>query len=127
MADEKQLEQLSAKVNAIEEGLSKLGETVANAVAEAVKPLKSHVDALDAANKAKEEAEKADLEAKVIKANILDEETAKATPVNTLRKLAEKAKPGQAAALNAAFGGTPDADPWAGYDLNANIDGKETK
>lgn len=118
MADEKQLEQLSAKVNAIEEGLSKIGETIANAVGEAVKPLKDHVEALDAANKAKDEAEKADLEAKVVKANILDAETAKATPLNTLRALAANAKPGHAAALNSAFGGGSGKDEWADFSLN---------
>ncbi len=125
MADDKQLEQLSAKVNAIEEGLSKIGETIANAVGEAVKPLKDHVESLDAANKAKEEAEKAELEAKVVKANILDEETAKATPLNTLRALAPKAKPGKAAALNGAFGGNGDKDEWDGFSLNAAAKQKE--
>jgi hypothetical protein len=125
MADDKQLEQLSAKVNAIEEGLSKIGETIANAVGEAVKPLKDHVESLDAANKAKEDAEKAELEAKVVKANILDEETAKATPLNTLRALAPKAKPGKAAALNGAFGGNDDKDEWDGFSLNAAAKQKE--
>ncbi|MCA0947362.1 hypothetical protein LCM08_20760 [Salipiger pacificus] len=125
MADDKQLEQLSAKVNAIEEGLSKIGETIANAVGEAVKPLKDHVESLDAANKAKEDAEKAELEAKVVKANILDEETAKATPLNTLRALAPKAKPGKAAALNGAFGGNGDKDEWDGFSLNAAAKQKE--
>ncbi|MCA0961160.1 hypothetical protein [Salipiger bermudensis] len=125
MADEKQLEQLSAKVNAIEEGLSKIGETIANAVGEAVKPLKDHVESLDAANKAKEDAEKAELEAKVVKANILDEETAKATPLNTLRALAPKAAAGKAAALNGAFGGSSDKDEWDGFSLNAAAKQKE--
>ncbi|NDV52118.1 hypothetical protein [Salipiger sp. PrR003] len=125
MADDKQLEQLSAKVNAIEEGLSKIGETIANAVGEAVKPLKDHVESLDAANKAKEDAEKAELEAKVVKANILDEETAKATPLNTLRALAPKATAGKAAALNGAFGGSSDKDEWDGFSLNAAAKQKE--
>ena len=56
----------------------------------------------------------------MVKANILDEETAKATPLNTLRALAPKAKPGKAAALNGAFlGADDDKDEWAGFSLNA--------
>jgi len=125
MADDKQLSELSAKVNAIEESLSKIGETVANAVTDAVKPIKDHVDQLDAANKAKDEAEKAELVETIVKANVLDEDTAKATPLNTLRALAPKAKPGKAAAINGAPAGGND-NPWQGYDLNAHVKTGET-
>jgi hypothetical protein len=125
MADEKQLETLSAKVNAIEESLKPenlakaLGETIGNAVTEAIKPVTDHVASIDAANKAKDDAEKADLEAKVVKANILDEETAKETPLNTLRALAAKAEPGKAAALNGAFKGDDKDDDWSDFSLNS--------
>ena len=48
---------------------------------------------------------------KVVKANLLNEADAKATPLATLRALAPKAAPAAAAALNAAQGngGTPAA------------------
>lgn len=102
---DEQFTALSAKVDALSEGLSKIGDTVTNAVAAAVKPITDAQAEMVANQKAKDEAEKAELEAKVVKANILDEETAKDTPLNTLRKLAEKAKPGTAAPLNSAFKG----------------------
>ncbi|BBU58518.1 hypothetical protein [Mameliella alba] len=126
MADEKQHEQLSAKVNAIEESLKPenfaktFGEAIGNAVKEAIKPVTDHVEELAANQKAKDDAEQAELVEKVVKANILDDETAKATPLNTLRALAPKAKPGKAAALNGAFlGADDDKDEWAGFSLNA--------
>lgn len=102
---DEQFTALSAKVDALSEGLSKIGDTVTNAVAAAVKPITDAQAEMVANQKAKDDAEKAELEAKVVKANILDEETAKSTPLNTLRKLAEKAKPGTAAPLNSAFKG----------------------
>lgn len=103
---DEQFTALSAKVDALSEGVSKIGETVTNAVAAAVKPITDAQAEMVANAKAKDDAEKADLEAKVVKANILDEETAKATPLNTLRALAKNAEPGKAASLNSAFKGT---------------------
>lgn len=120
MSDEK-LNALSEQVNAISEAVTKLAEGMPEAIANAVKPLKDHVDQITANEKAKEEAEKADLVAKVVKANVLDEESAKELTVNALRKLADKAAPGTAAALNSAFNGNAKDDEWAGYDLNAGI------
>lgn len=125
MADETQLEELSAKVNALTESQKNIGETIANAVAEAVKPLIDAQAEMKANQEAKDEAEKAELEAKVVKANLLDEETAKATPLNTLRALAPKAEPGKAAPINGAFIGNADDDEWNGYSLNSHLDQKE--
>lgn len=124
MADETQLEELSAKVNALTESQKNIGETIANAVAEAVKPLIDAQAEMKANQEAKDEAEKAELEAKVVKANLLDEETAKATPLNTLRALAPKAEPGKAAPINGAFAGNTDDDEWNGYSLNSHLDEK---
>lgn len=121
MADEKKLEELSAKVNTLSESMGKIGETIANAVSAAVKPLVDAQAEMVANAKAKDEAEKAELVAKIVKANLLDEEAAKELTINAARKLAEKVKPGKAAALNSAFNGGADNDEWAGYDLNANI------
>jgi len=118
MADEKQLEALSAKVNAIEESMKGIGEQIANAIGEAVKPLIDKANEDAAKLKANEEAEKATLEAEVVKANILTEEVAKATPINTLRELAKLAKPGSATALNTVLSNKGE-DEFAGVDLNA--------
>ncbi|TPN44445.1 hypothetical protein FJ981_28020 [Mesorhizobium sp. B1-1-4] len=104
-----QFDALSAKVDTLSEGLGKIGETVGAAVANALKPVLDAQAAIAANQKAKDDAEKADLVAKVVKANILDEEAAKETPLNALRKLAEKAVPGKAAALNGAFRSRGDA------------------
>lgn len=97
-----QFDALSAEVKTLSEGLAKIGETVGSAVANAVKPILDAQAASLANQKAKDDAEQAELVTKVVKANLLDEDTAKATPLNTLRKLAEKAVPGKAATINGA-------------------------
>jgi hypothetical protein len=108
---DEQFKALSDEVKALSEGMTKIGETVTNAVTAAVKPIIDAQAEIVANQKAKDDAEKAELEAKVVKANILDEETAKATPLNTLRALAKKAEPGKAAPLNSAFKGAGDDKP----------------
>lgn len=101
---DEQFKALSDEVKTLSDGMKGIGEQITNAVTAAVKPLVDAQEAIVANQKAKDEAEAAELVAKVVKANILDEETAKATPLNTLRKLAPKAEPGKAAALNGALG-----------------------
>lgn len=108
---DEQFKSLSDEVKTLSEGMGKIGETITNAVTAALKPVLDQQAEMVANAKAKDDAEKAELEAKVVKANILDEETAKATPLNTLRKLAEKAAPGKAAPLNSAFKGAGDDKP----------------
>lgn len=98
-----QFKELSGEVKALSESMKGIGETIANAVADSMKPVTDHVAGLTANQEAKDATEKAELESKVVKANLLDEETAKATPLNTLKALAEKAKPGKAAAMNGAY------------------------
>jgi hypothetical protein len=120
MADEKKLEELSAKVNTLSESMKTIGDAVTK-TAEAVKGLSDAHEQLVANQKAADDAEKATLVAKIVKANLMDEETAKELTLNAARKLAEKVKPGQAAALNSAFKPGADNDEWAGYDMNANI------
>lgn len=102
---DEQFKSLSDEVKTLSEGMKGIGETIANAVTTALKPVLDQQAEMVANQKAKDDAEKADLEAKVVKANILDEETAKATPLNTLRALAKNAEPGKAASLNSAFKG----------------------
>lgn len=104
MADEKQLGELSAKVNALAESFDKIGETIGTAITDALKPIKDHVDRIEANQKAKDEAELAELREKIVKANILDESAAKELTLNAARALAKKAEPGKAAALNGALG-----------------------
>jgi len=122
MADDKQLEELSAKVNALSESVNGIGDLIANAVKDAVKPLTDAQAEMQANAKAREDAEKAELVNKVVKANILTEDVAKGLTNAALKALADKAAPGKAAPLNAGgFGGGND-DEFAGYSLNAAID-----
>lgn len=115
MADEKQLEELSAKVNAVEESMKGIGETIANAVKEAVKPLTDNLEELKANQNAKDEAEKDDLVNKIVKANLLSEDAAKELTLNAARELAKKAEPGKAAAMNGAGAGGEEPGT---YDFN---------
>lgn len=108
---DEQFNALSAKVDTLSEGFNKIGDTIGTAVANAVKPLVDAHTEIVANQKAKDDAETAELVNAVVKANLLDEETAKATPLGTLRKLAEKAKPGTAASLHNAYKGTGDGKP----------------
>lgn len=122
-----QFDALSATVNGLAETVKGLGNQITNAVAEAVKPLtEAHTAALNA-QKARDDAEKAELVNKVVKANLLTEAVANSLTLDALRELAPKAEPGRAAALNAGFGGGAPTDDWAGYSLNALIDKKEAK
>lgn len=118
-----QFDALSAKVDALSEAVPN-AEAITNAVTAAVKPLTDQLAANADAQKAKDDAERADLVDKVVKANLLDEETATELTLNALRKLGEKVKPGKAAALNAG-GFKPGADDeFADVDLNANLEVK---
>ncbi|KQQ46514.1 hypothetical protein ASF69_04620 [Rhizobium sp. Leaf311] len=111
MTVEEQIKALAAKVDTLSETAGKPSEAVNSAIAEAVtnavtaalKPVLDQHEALVANQKAQEEAETAELVEKVVKANLLDEATAKATPLNTLRALAPKTEMGKAAPLNSAF------------------------
>lgn len=130
MADDKQLSDLSAKVNAVEEkitkGLEDVAKTVSNAIAEAMKPLIDNLAAMQANEKAKEEAEKAELVNAIVKANLLPEATAKELTLNAARELAKKAVPGKAAGLNGApVVANSDEDEFKGYSLNSVIEEKK--
>ncbi|MDV4167805.1 hypothetical protein [Rhodovulum sp. FJ3] len=127
MADEKQLEELSAKVNTLSEAVDGIGALISNAVKDAVKPLTDNLSEIQNAQKAKDEAEKDELVNKVVKANVLSEEEAKATPLNVLKALASKAEPGKAAALNGSFSGGGKPDEFEGYSLNSAFGEKEAK
>ena len=124
LMDKEQFEALSAKVNALTDANDKIGEAIANAVTEAVKPLVDAQKAMQANQDAKDKAELDGHVAAIVKANILDEESASELTLNAARKLAEKAKPGKAAALNGAFGDIGEKDEFADVDLNAGMEAK---
>ena len=109
MAGENQNTDLSERVDALSEEVGKIGESITAAVNAALKPVLDAQAEITANAKAKDEAELAEHVAAIVKANILDEDSAKELTLNAARKLAEKAKPGTAAALNSAFSGKDDA------------------
>lgn len=123
LMDKEQFEALSAKVNALTEN-AVTKEDLTNALTEAMKPLVDAQAEMKANQEAKDKAELEGHVAAIVKANILDEESAKELTLNAARKLAEKAKPGKAAALNGAFGGEGEKDEFADMDLNANMEAK---
>jgi len=127
MTDKAQFDALSAKVDALTESQNGIGETIANVVTAAIKPLTDNIATMQANQTAKDAAELAGYVAKIVKANILDAESAAELTLNAARKLADKAKPRTATALNGAFGGNGPADDFAGYDLNAVMDGTDKK
>lgn len=102
MADEKQLSELSAKVDALSESLGKIGESIGTAVSNAIKPLVDAQNELVANQKAKDDAELTDLRAKIVKANLMDEAAAGELTLNAARALAKQAEPKKAAGLNGA-------------------------
>ena len=75
----------------------------ADKLTEALKPVTEAVTTLAANAKANEEAQKSALVDKVVKANILDEESAKELSVNALQKLADKIVAAPAAGIFGAF------------------------
>lgn len=104
--DQVQFDALSKKVDALSEAMKPdaLATAIGNTVAAALKPVLDAQAEIVANAKAKDDAEIAELVTVIVKANLLSEETAKATPLNALRELAKKAAPGKAAALNGAMG-----------------------
>lgn len=124
MADEKQLEALSADVDAIKETLSNIGETISTAVTEAVKPLKDAHDEMVANQKAEEDAKRTNAVNALVKTGQWTEDDLADMPMTALNKLVEKAKPGKAASINGAPGGGGDDDEFAEVDLNAGMEDK---
>lgn len=100
---DEQFKSLSDEVKTLSESMSKIGETIGAAVANAVKPLVDAQAEIVANQKAKDESELAHLREKIVKANIMDEDAAKELTLNAARALAKKAEPGRAAPLNGAF------------------------
>lgn len=127
MADETKLNELTKTVDDLKAQMDGIGDKIAEAVTNAVKPLTDNLDEIKANQKEKDDAEKADLVAKIVKANLLDEDAAKELTLNAARKLAEKAKPGKAAPVANGAYSPEEGDEWAGYSLNSAIDGEKKK
>lgn len=106
---DEQFKALSDEVKTLADGMKGVGDTLTNAIKEAVAPLVAANEALTNAAKAKDDAELADLRGKIVKANLLDEATAGELTLNAARALATKATPGKAMALNGAFTANTDA------------------
>lgn len=123
MADvDKQIAELSAKVNTLSESVGNIGEAITEAVNKAVKPLTDNLAAMEANQQAKDEAELGGLVEKIVKANLLDEAAAKELTLNAARALAANIKDGKAAALNGADKTETDDDEWKDYSLNTAIE-----
>lgn len=118
VTDKAQFDALSAKVDALSEAIKPdaLAAIIGNAVAAAVKPVTDQLAANAASEKAREDAERVTLTDKVIKANLLDEETAKDAPLAVLRKLAGNIKTEGAAPLAQGFNAVSN-DAGAAYKL----------
>jgi hypothetical protein len=115
---------LSAQVNTLAASVETLTKGLPEMIGNATKPLTDHIAAIQNEAKAKADAEKAALVNVVVKANLLTEAVANGLTVDALKELAEKAKPGTAAALNAALGKSQGADEFDGYDFNALMEAK---
>lgn len=110
--DEKKLEELSATVNTLSEQMKGVGEIVANAVTEAVKPLTEANAALVANAKAAEDAEKATLVEKIVNAGLMEKETADSLTLNQAKALAAKTAPKAAAPISGVFNGNGGGEAW---------------
>jgi hypothetical protein len=95
MADDKQLDALSAKVDS-------LAAAVANALT-GIQSLTDAQTAIVANQRAAEETERVGLVDKIVKANLMDADAAGELTLNAARALAKKAEPGVAAGLHNAL------------------------
>ncbi len=93
---EEEFKALADSVKALTANSENIAQSVADAVAAAVKPLQDQVQALTANAASAEAAERTALTAKVVANGALDEDDCKEMTINALRKLASKA-PGAAA------------------------------
>ena len=127
--DEKKVADLETRLGNLEKGQAEtteaikgIGTTIANAIADAMKPLSTSVEALTNAQKAADEAAKAVLVNKIVEAGVLSKEAAEASSTVVLNELAGKIKPGKAAQLNASLPNNQSVeDEFKDYDLNAIV------
>lgn len=112
----------------VTDAIGGIAASITNAVAEALKPMATSVEALTNAQKAADDAAKLVLVNKVVDAGILSKEAAEGLTPAALTELANKVKPGKAAQLNAALPvNQPEEDEFKDYDLNAIVNESATK
>lgn len=128
--DEKKVADLETRLGNLEKGQAEtteaikgIGTTIANAIADAMKPLSASVEALTNAEMARETAVKTALVNRIVEAGVLSKEAAEASTVAVLNELADKIKPGKAAQLNAAapLNSNNAEDDFKDYDLNVIV------
>ncbi len=119
---EERFDALEKSVQALVANAEKIAESLEKTVADAVAPLSQKVDALTANAAKVEEAERAELTAKVVANNLLTEETAKTLSVNALRELAGKVKGDAAPISQGQFKANGANDNWADFNPNAAIE-----
>jgi hypothetical protein len=119
-----QFDGLSAAVEAVANGLKALTEGLPAVVANQVKPLTDNLESLQNSTKAAADAELAGYVATIVKANLMDAETAGTLTLNAAKVLAAKAAPGTALGMNSAMPVANAADEFAGYDLNKMMEVK---
>lgn len=119
---ENRLEQQGKDLAKLSTDFAGLGDTIANAVKEALAPVVTSVEALTNADKARADAEKTALVNRVVEAALLTKETAEGLTVAALNELSKTIKPGKAAALNSSKPADDAEDEFKGYSLNANVD-----
>jgi hypothetical protein len=112
---------LKTKVDTLAANAEKIPQSVADAVTAAVAPLVDKVTQLETNNKAKEDADRADLVAKVVATGAFEEADLKELSTNALRNLAAKTTAANASAtpLFAGNANQPGGEKshWEGYDL----------
>lgn len=123
MADDKTGAALEARMKTMESSVAdiktsvdKIGETVANAIKEALTPLTDQVGQLTNSQKAQAEARKAALVNTVVEAGVLSKAAAETLSEEALVELADGVKPKEkAAGLNSRY--TPPSDNVAAFQL----------
>ncbi len=116
---ENRLEQQGKDLAKLTTDFAGMGETIANAVKDALAPVMTSVEALTNADKARADAEKTVLVNKVVEAALLTKETAEGLTIAALNELTKTIKPGKAAQLNSSGKPTSeDEDEFKGYSLN---------
>ena len=97
---EEQFKALSDEVKTLSDSI---GDTIANAVKEAIKPVTEHVEQIAANQKAADEAARAEAVNKLVETGQWTEDDLKEMPLAAINKLVEKSKPGKAFGMNGQF------------------------
>lgn len=100
---DEQFKALSDEVKALSDGMKGIGETIANSISTALKPVIDKMAAEASAAEAAANAKKTELVGKIVKANLLPEPIANSLDIAALEALAETVKPKHSPSLNSAL------------------------